>query len=713
MSNYFKHFKKKRMKKIIIILGVFVTIFFIGCKGVEAEESSNLQKEIPVLDLTKKLVSELHYNKQELNDEFSKKVFEMLLKNIDPNKRFLLQKDIEKLSVFKFKIDDALINNDLTVFDTYFDIIENREKSAQKIFHSILENKINLELTDSFDVDADKYEFSKNKKELQTRWNGYISTQVLEKLYSLEKKQDENDSLVEKKSLIELEEKARKHVEKRHVDWFKRLNQLERADRFSIFVNSILSVYGPHTSYYPPKDKEDFDITMSGKLEGIGATLTVKDGYIKVSKIIAGSASWKQGDLEAGDLILEVAQSDSIPVDVYDMRLDKAVRLIRGPKGTEVRLTVKKVDGSKQIIPIIRDVVVIAETYAKSLILKQDGDSSNYGYIHLGSFYAEFGKRNGKRSSRDVLKQIESLKKSDVEGIVLDLRNNGGGSLSDAVDMVGYFIKYGPVVQVDGVGQAPQEYTDRDPDIQFKKPLVVMINNFSASASEIFAAAIQDYNRGVIVGSNSFGKGTVQRFFGLSEVADQYGIYKDKKELGDVKQTIAKFFRINGGATQLKGVEPDVKLPDVYDHIEIGEKEYDHALEWSSIKPAAYQTFKFDFNIPDLQSNSQERLKESDYFKSVKTYSKAIEKINKKTVYPLDYKAFKSYKIQRKKESEAFKVKEDSIMNWTVELNQIDLYKAKSDSVLQERLYKFVETTSDDQYIRESLKILSEMCGKK
>ncbi len=700
------------MKKGIIVLGVVVSIIVGACSAVAIKESTKSEKEVAVVDLTKKLVTDLHYNNQELNDEFSKKVFEMLLKNIDPNKRFLLQKDIEKLSVFKFKIDDALITNDLTVFDTYFEIIESREKAAQKIFHSILSKKINLELKDSFDIDADKYDFAKDKKELKTRWNGYISTQVLEKLYSLEKNQNENDSIVEKKSLKELEEKARKHVEKRHSEWFKRLNQLERADRFSTFVNSILAVYGPHTSYYPPKDKEDFDISMSGKLEGIGATLTVKDGYIKVSKVIAGSASWKQGDLEAGDLILEVAQADSTPVDVYDMRLDKAVRLIRGPKGTEVRLTVKKVDGSRQVIPIIRDVVVIAETYAKSLVMKQEGDSSNYGYIHLGSFYAEFGKRNGKRCSKDVLKQIESLKKSDVEGIVLDLRNNGGGSLSDAVDMVGYFIKYGPVVQVDGVGQAPQEYTDRDPDIQFKKPLVVMINNFSASASEIFAAAIQDYNRGVIVGSNSFGKGTVQRFFGLSEVADQYGVHKDKKELGDVKQTIAKFFRINGGATQLKGVEPDVKLPDVYEHIEIGEKEYDHALAWSSIKPAAYQTFEFDFNIPNLQSNSQARLDGSEYFKSVQAYSKAIEKANNETVYPLDYEAFKSYKVKRKEESDAVKVKEDSIANWTVQLNKIDLYEAKSDTVLQERLSKFVDNTSDDQYIRESLRILSEMCGK-
>lgn len=697
------------MKKTLIILSAIATVIVGACSAVSVKESKKGNKEVAVIDLTKKLVNDLHYNRLELNDEFSKKAFEMLLESIDPNKRFLLKKDVEALSAYKFQIDDAIINNDLSVFELYFDIVEKREKDAEKIFSKVLSKTIDLNQKDSIEIDSDKFDYASDSKELKQRWYGYITSQVLEKLYSLEKNQNENDSIEVKKSLAELEVKAREHVQKRHEDWFKRLAQLERSDRYSVFVNSILAVYGPHTSYYPPKDKEDFDISMSGKLEGIGATLTVKDGYIKVSKIIAGSASWKQGDLEAGDLILEVAQADSTPVDVYDMRLDKAVRLIRGKKGTEVRLTVKKVDGSQQIIPILRDVVVIEETYAKSLLMNQDGDSSNYGYIHLGSFYAEFGKRNGKRCSNDVLKEITALKKSNVEGIVLDLRNNGGGSLSDAVDMVGYFIKYGPVVQVDGVGQAPQEYTDRDPDIQFRKPLVVMVNNFSASASEIFAAAIQDYNRGVIVGSNSFGKGTVQRFFGLDEVAAQYGIYRNEKELGDVKQTIAKFFRINGGATQLKGVEPDVKLPDVYEYVEIGEKEYDHALPWTSIKPAAYETFKFDFNIPNLQSNSQSRLDTSSYFKSVLRNSEAIKEANEETKYPLNYEEFKVYKKARKEKSDAVKVKKSEINDWTLTLNKEDLYIAEQDTVLQDRLKKFKDNTAKDQYIRESLRILSEM----
>ena len=448
---------------------------------------------------------------------------------------------------------------------------------------------------------------------------------------------------------------------------------------------------------------------MSGKLEGIGATLTVKDGYIKVSKIIAGSASWKQGDLKAGDLITAVAQGDSTPVDVVNMRLDKAVRLIRGPKGTEVRLTVKKLDGTSLIIPIVRDVVVIEETYAKSLVLNQKGDTVNYGYIHLGSFYAEFGKRNGKRCSIDVLKQIEALKASNVEGIIIDLRNNGGGSLSDAVDMVGYFIKSGPVVQVDGAGQPATSYKDRDPDQQFDKPIVVMVNEFSASASEIFAAAIQDYGRGVIVGSNTFGKGTVQRFFPLGEVAQQYRIKTDNKDLGAVKQTVAKFFRINGGATQLRGVSPDVKLPGVYEFIDVGEKEYDYALPWSSINAAYFTKHSTEFQLDELNDKTQIRLDTSSYFKSVLHNAQLIKESKDLTKIPLGLDAYKEYKNIRKEISEAAKVKDVAIDDMSAELNKLDLYLAKSDTILQTRLKKFRDETAEDHYIRESLRVLSEM----
>ncbi len=696
------------MKKVLAVLSGVSIALVVACSAISAKEKDKKSIEPKVFELTNKIVENVHYNKQVLNDDFSKKVFEVFLENIDPNKRFLFKKDVDQLSKDKFKWDDAILKKDLTFFNSYVALIEKREKSAQKIVLQILKEDFNIQSKDSIELDADKYDFVSTPKELKERWSKYVQSRVVNEMYFLLKNQEENDT-VPQKSIEDLEVEAREKVSGRLKDWFNRLSQLERTDRFSVYMNSILSLYGPHTNYFPPKDKEDFDITMSGKLEGIGATLSVKDGYIKVSKIIAGSASWKQGQLKAGDLITAVAQGDSTPVDVVNMRLDKAVRLIRGPKGTEVRLTVKKMDGSIVVVPIIRDVVIIEETYAKSLLLNQDGDTCNYGYIHLGSFYAEFGKRNGKRCSVDVLKQIEALKASNVKGIIIDLRNNGGGSLSDAVDMVGYFIKSGPVVQVDGAGQPATSYKDRDPDQQFDKPIVVMVNEFSASASEIFAAAIQDYGRGVIVGSNTFGKGTVQRFFSLTEAAQQFRIKTDSDDLGAVKQTVAKFFRINGGATQLRGVTPDVKLPGIYEFIDVGEKEYDYALPWSSIDPAFFTKYQTKYNLNELNEKTQNRLDTSGYFKSVIKNAKLIKETKDLTKIPIGLDAYKAYKNERKEISEAAKVKEVSINDMSVELNKIDLYKAKSDTILQSRLKKFKEETADDHYIRESLRVLSEM----
>jgi carboxyl-terminal processing protease len=695
------------MKKVVYILSVVVLVFVVACSAVTANKKA-INKEPVIFDLTNKLIQQIHYNKQVLNDEFSKNAFEAFLESADPNKRFLYKKDVDEFSKLKFQLDDAIKAKDLSFFDQYVHVIEKREADCRKIVEGVLLKPIDLNSKDSIELDSDKYQFVNSKKELKDRWTDYVQSRVINELYFALKKQEENDTIPQK-PLKKLEEESREKVAGRLTDWFNRLDQMERADRFSVFMNSILSIYGPHTSYFPPKDKEDFDISMSGKLEGIGATLTTKDGYIKVSKIIAGSASWKQGELKAGDLIIAVSQSDSIPVDVVNMRLDKAVRLIRGPKGTEVRLTVKKVDGTVVVIPIIRDVVVIEETYAKSLVLKEKGDSINYGYIHLGSFYAEFGKRNGKRCSVDVLKQIEALKASAVEGIILDLRSNGGGSLSDAVDMVGYFIKTGPVVQVDGAGQPAQSYKDKDPEQQFKKPLVVMVNEFSASASEIFAAAIQDYGRGVIVGSNTFGKGTVQRFFALNEIAP---IGSKEEDYGAVKQTIAKFFRINGGATQLKGVLPDVELPSIYKYIDVGEKEYDYALPWTSIPSANYLKYEDRYDVQNLNKNTQLRVDTSSYFSSVKKNARFIKESSDLTKLPLGLDAYKLYKKERKKISDESKVKDVATDDIEIGFNKLDMYTAATDTILKTRLKKFKENTEKDHYVRESLRVLSEIVKK-
>ncbi|MEL7342220.1 MAG: S41 family peptidase, partial [Bacteroidota bacterium] len=361
---------------------------------------------------------------------------------------------------------------------------------------------------------------------------------------------------------------------------FERLRKVTLRERRADFINAALSIYDPHTGYFPPKDRSNFNMEMSGKLEGIGARLSPEDGNIKVVYIVPGSACFKQGDLEVNDVIMKVAQGEEEePVDVSQMELDDAIQLIRGKKGTMVRLTVKKIDGSEMEIPIIRDVVEIEETFAKSAILEREEDGQRVGYIDLPSFYFDFNDRNGRRCATDIKREVEKLQAEGVDGIVIDLRDNLGGSLTDVVEMSGYFIEQGPIVQVRSKRGRPQVLSDSDPDVLYDGPLVIMVNSFSASASEIMAAALQDYDRAIVVGTTSYGKGTVQRFVDLDNILR--GNQTDP--LGDIKLTIQKFYRINGGATQHRGVVPDIILPDQYSQLEIGEREQEYSMPWDEI----------------------------------------------------------------------------------------------------------------------------------
>lgn len=689
-----------------LLLGLIV-LCFAAC-GMLVHKSEVTDKDRMIVGLVHKLVANTHYNQLKINDEFSVNAFNSLLKNSDPNKRFLLKKDVERLKKHEILIDDYFIKSDLSLFDEYFPLVVEREEKVSKMVLDILEKPIRFNEVIDVQIDADSIDFCEDEKALKERWKQNLAFMINDRIFQLEKKQ-EADSSKESKSFEDLEIEAREQILKRHQEWFKRLSQLEKDDRLSTYINSILAVYGPHTNYYPPKDKEDFDIGFSGKLEGIGATLSMKEGYINVEKIVPGSASWKAGDLKAGDVILEVAQGDEPPVDVYDMRLDKAVRLIRGPKGTEVRLTIKKVEGEVKVISIIRDVVIIEETYAKSVIISDTISNQRYGYINLESFYADFNNRNGRRCSKDVLEELRALKKDKVNGVILDLRNNGGGSLTDAIEMAGYFINAGPIVQVDGVGEAPEVYRDFNPLSQFDQPLIVMVNHYSASASEIFAAAIQDYKRGLIIGTNSFGKGTVQRFQGLKEVADAYKIDLQGAEIGDVKETIAKFFRINGGATQLKGVKPDVLLPDNYMFLDLGEGSYDFALPWKAIPAADYTEFNYDYDMKVLAALAQQRIDTAHYFKQVINSAKMIKEGSDLTTFSSDYTAYKKTKQERDSIAKAIDQTKVIIKDWKIDYHTKDLNSFASDTIAKARMETFKNSIQGDMYIREGLRILNMM----
>jgi carboxyl-terminal processing protease len=462
-----------------------------------------------------------HYAPVEIDDTFSEKAFDNYLEMIDGNKRFLIQSDIDELSKYKLTIDDESRNGTYNFLNRSVEILEQRQIEVQLITKELLSKPFNFDLTETVEF-GDDVKYAQNKEELKEKWRLYLKYNVMLRLASAidvqEKAIESKDTSYKIETLDSLEFKARQGVQKTHDEWFERITKMERKDRLNVYVNALTAVFDPHTNYFPPADKENFDIRMSGKLEGIGASLQEKDGYIKVVKIIAGSPSALQGELKENDVILRVAQGKEESVDIVNARIDDAVKLIRGKKGTEVRLTVKKPDGTTKVIPIIRDVVVLEETYAKSAIVN-DKDNKKVGYIYLPSFYADFSGQGGRTSWKDVKAEIEKLKDEGVEGIILDLRNNGGGSLGDVVEMGGLFIPEGPVVQVKARGEAPYIMKDNNKSVTWDGALVIMVNSFSASASEIMAAAMQDYKRAVILGAGStHGKGTVQRFIELNQI---------------------------------------------------------------------------------------------------------------------------------------------------------------------------------------------------
>lgn len=525
-----------RFKIILSVLAVIlVTGSFILYKRDNTPEGKN---EILIKALMQGL-STGHYQPEKVDDSFSKKVFKLYLERLDYNKKFLLATDVEKMRQYETAIDDELRQGSFQFFDMSADIYEQRVKDSEAYYKDILSKPFNFSDNEEIELDGEKLTYAKNPAELKEAWRKQLKYQTLVRLVDMQEEQQkkiEKGEKVEQKSFEQMEKEAREKVMKTYSDLYKRLAKINREDHRSTYINAITNVYDPHTGYFPPKAKADFDINFTGRLEGIGASLQEKDGQIKVLEIVPGSPSYLQGDLKPGDAIQKVGQGAEDPILVEGMRLDDAIQYIRGKKGTEVRLTVKKPDGSIKIIPIVRDVIVFEETYAQSALIE---DKEKIGYIKLPGFYADFENKNGRFSGADVKKEVEKLKKAGMEGLILDLRNNGGGSLADAVEMAGLFIEQGPIVQVKTASGKAVVLDDRDTQVQYGGPLVILVNSNSASASEILAAAMQDYKRAVIVGSPTFGKGTVQQFFELDEALPaQFNAYKP---FGALKLTTQKF----------------------------------------------------------------------------------------------------------------------------------------------------------------------------
>jgi carboxyl-terminal processing protease len=649
-----------------------------------------------------------HYDPPLVDDAFSQKAFDLYLKNIDGNKRLLLASDTVQLVNYRNEIDNEINDGTYKLFNLSLELIQKQTKSTEGYFEEFLEHPFSFIENEEVNLGEDM-PFAKDETELRDRWRKYLKYSVLSRLHddiiAQEKAIEKSDTIFTPKSYDSLEYHARKNVLKTHRDWYKRLNRLDRKDRLALYINSITAVYDPHTNYFPPEQKEDFDIQMSGQLEGIGAQLQEKDGYIKITNIIPGGPSSLQGELMANDLILKVKQEGGEPVEIIDWRINDAVKIIRGKKGTKVTLTVRKPDGSVKNITITRDVVVLEETYAKSLIL-HDQDNVKTGYIYLPTFYADFQNPRGRFSWKDVKVEVEKLKATGIKGIILDLRNNGGGSLDDVVKMGGLFIDQGPIVQVKEKGRQAQVLEDRYPGAEWDGALVIIINEFSASASEIMAAAMQDYGRAVIVGSSSsHGKGTVQRFLNLNQTLRN----KNLPDLGSVKLTIQKFYRINGDATQLKGVNSDVVLPDNYMYIKTGENENDHAMAWDQISSSKYETSPLDAHNKAIKK-SQARVKKNETFNLIQENALRWELQREINTFPLSLEAYKAQEVKEKKEGEKYEALNKIIINGFVVRNiPSDLALINGEESRVKRNEEWIKGIAKDPYVYEALQIIEDL----
>ena len=708
--------KFKGLQLIVSTTAAIVLCSYIlyetGERVVDTSSEIDRTKDKVLLDVLVRSIENSHFEPKPLNDQFSEDVYNLYLKRLDYNKRFLLQSDVDKLSEFKTKIDDQIKAGNYTFFDLTNEILRERVGEIKEFYQEILDKPFDFSINETIDLDEENREFQKNKKDLKAFWHKSLKYEALTRIHDQERKQEkaseDNDTLTIL-SFDEMEAKARKNMLKSNDRFFDRMEKWTRDDLKEIYLNSITAVYGPHTGYFPPKDKANFDISMSGQLEGIGAQLQERDGFIRVSSIVPGSPSYLQGELEEGDLILKVAQENGAPVDITDTRIDEAVKLIRGKKGTKVILTIKKLNGLIKDITIVRDVVVLEETYAKSAVIENDG--VRVGYIKLPKFYADFNKSGGRSAADDVEKEIAKLKTEKVDGIILDLRGNGGGSLRDAIEMTGHFIEQGPVVQVKGRYTPAEVMKDNDKTVSYDGPLVVMINQFSASASEILAAAIQDYDRGIILGSSSsFGKGTVQRFFELDRYltagASQY------RPLGAVKITTQKFYRINGDATQLKGVESDIVVPTQYAYFDMGEKEQEFVMPWDEIDAVDHSVWKPKYDESEVISKSQERIRSNELFKKIDENAKLLKSQTDETIISLNYDSFSSKQAMLDAQDDAYEqIMKDAPVQLDVKNLQVDVRSFEADSVKTEINEKWLKNLKKDVTLEEAVFVIKDMKG--
>ncbi len=708
MSSKFLQFMlSKRSLPIVLVFLVAGFLFTFNTSGI----GNPPDRYQLILQQVTDMLEVAHFSPKKVDDEFSKNIFKKYLEALDPDKSIFLAADIKELKKYETLIDDEMHGAKIQFFHAVDNIYTKRVSELNGQYPSLLSSPFQFNTDETIVLDPEKLDYPKSDQARKEAWRKRIKFLTLEKyadLIDAREKLSKTDTAY--KSDAALEKDAREKVKKLVTRNFERMVSKSKPDeRFDMFINVITNYMDPHTTFFPPIEKRSFDEQMSGRFYGIGASLRSDEGgVIRIATIVAGLPAWKSQQIVVGDQVLKVGQASEEPVDLTGFETEEAVKLIRGKKGTEVRLTLKKADGTIKVVSMIRDEVVLDETYAKSAVIIEDG--KKIGYIFLPEFYADWERPNGAKCSQDVAREIIKLKEQKVDGIIMDLRNNGGGSLYDVVQMVGFFIPEGPVVQVKDREGNPQILRDRDKGILYDGPLAVMVNEFSASASEIFAAAIQDYGRGIVLGSTStYGKGTVQRNIGLEPNTGFFN--KEVADIGTIKLTLQKFYRINGGSTQLKGVAPHIVLPDQYETLKYREKDNPDALPWDEIQKAFYAKLMPSYDLELIKRKSYDRINENPSFNAIKASSLLLEKANER-VYSLQ---LSKYREEQKQLRDSFKKIDEAskeLKPLQVNMLAVDEKKLSEDNDKMERRKQWINSLSKDIYVKETFNVVADMISQ-
>ncbi|QEC54524.1 carboxy terminal-processing peptidase [Flavisolibacter ginsenosidimutans] len=700
------------MKRLPIVLALVLAGVFFAFRSQGKTNTLPPGKYEKILQIVGAILTQGHYEPKTFDDDFSRKIFNKYFEDLDPEKNIFLQADVKSLDKYSTTIDEEVKGAaPVTFFKEAGKIFDVRIKEAEAYYKEILAKPFDFTKDETYNADADKKPFPATEAARKEEWRKYLKYLTLQRYADL---LDSRESSKGKEGAInktdaELEKEARDKVSAAMARTFDRYhNKFTEEDKFDVFVNTITEMEDPHTEFMPPLDKRYFDETMSGKFYGIGAQLQYDEGNIKIASILPGGPAQKSGQVEAGDIIVRVAQGKEAPVELSGFTVQDAVKLIRGKKDTEVKLTLRKKDGTLKTIDLVRDEIVQDEAYVRSVVINEG--SQKTGYIYLPEFYADFNEMNGVRSGMDVAKEVNKLKAEGVDGIVIDLRNNGGGALYDVIQIAGLFIDQGPVVQVRDRQGKPQVMKDRDEGVVYDGPLVVMVNEMSASASEILAAAIQDYGRGVIIGSTStYGKGTVQRTIGLDPESN---FSNQNSELGSLKLTLQKFYRISGGSTQQRGVQPDIVVPDYLERLKIRERDNPYSLPYDEISKATYNKWKAGYNLDVVKQAASTRIAADTTFKRIQDASVYVGKQNDKA-YSLQ---LDKYRQDQKQIRDAIK-RIDNLTKLQKPLAtsflKVDESKyVSADKDKNERYKQWLSGVSKDVYVDQAVKVIKDIVSQ-